>query len=191
MEKKIRGKKGKYNIGDRIEMLLIIGREYPKKVYKQGKKLAFKCKCDCGNEILIHGGNIGKAVSCGCYRRNPQPKRRKPRLHLATHMFREYKHGAKLRGKEFNLTKEEFTELIYKACYYCGTEHSMEKIIYSRSKSPWVYKCNGVDRLDNTLGYTNSNSVSCCKICNQAKHTFSAEEFLSWIKKVYDFQSYK
>jgi hypothetical protein len=44
---------------------------------------------------------------------------------------------------------------------------------------------NGIDRLDNTIGYIEGNVVSCCDICNYSKHTKGYIEFLSWIDKVY------
>jgi hypothetical protein len=39
---------------------------------------------------------------------------------------------------------------------------------------------NGIDRLDNALGYTTANSVPCCKPCNQAKNDRSVDEFRDW-----------
>lgn len=36
---------------------------------------------------------------------------------------------------------------------------------------------NGVDRIDNLVGYTDGNCVPCCQSCNIAKNSFSVEEF--------------
>lgn len=33
----------------------------------------------------------------------------------------------------------------------------------------FLYFYNGIDRLDNTKGYTPENSVACCKHCNSLK----------------------
>lgn len=35
----------------------------------KGKKTMWRCKCDCGNETVVAGGNLtnGHIVSCGCY----------------------------------------------------------------------------------------------------------------------------
>ena len=48
-------------------------------------------------------------------------------------------------------------------------------------------RVNGIDRIDSNIGYTKENSVSCCKFCNTAKSTMSRDEFLKWIKKVYEY----
>ena len=45
--------------------------------------------------------------------------------------------------------------------------------------SDHVLKCNGVDRVDNTKGYSVDNSVPCCKFCNTAKHTMSEGDFFT------------
>ena len=48
-----------------------------------------------------------------------------------------------------------------------------------------IYIYNGIDRIDNNKGYTIDNIVPCCHICNQAKSSFTLQEFQDWIEKVY------
>ena len=55
--------------------------------------------------------------------------------------------------------------------------------------SDYVLKCNGIDRIDSSKGYTVENSVACCKYCNTAKNTMSVDEFLKWIGRVYEFNN--
>ena len=43
----------------------------------------------------------------------------------------------------------------------------------------------GIDRKDNTLGYTLENSVPCCPTCNFAKRGLSVIEFIEWARRVY------
>ena len=35
---------------------------------KEGKKIKWKCRCDCGNETVVNGENLvsGHTKSCGC-----------------------------------------------------------------------------------------------------------------------------
>lgn len=47
------------------------------------------------------------------------------------------------------------------------------------------FKYNGVDRVDNSIGYTDDNCVSCCKICNNSKSALDLSEWKKWIEKVY------
>lgn len=78
-----------------------------------------------------------------------------------------YKRGAKARGYEWNLSDEEFRELFTGDCYYCGDANAQ-----------------GVDRVDNDLGYELSNCESCCKWCNQAKMDESMEMFIMKCQQV-------
>lgn len=87
--------------------------------------------------------------------------------------FRSYKHCAKKRNLVFELLIEEFADIIRNPCIYCG---ETDKI--------------GIDRIDNNLGYTLSNSKPCCKLCNYMKRTNSVDEFLEHIKKVYTYLNY-
>jgi hypothetical protein len=54
-------------------------------------------------------------------------------------------------------------------CYYCG-------------KAP----ANGIDRIDSSRKYEKGNVVSCCSTCNYGKREMSTDEFLSWIRRVYE-----
>lgn len=53
-------------------------------------------------------------------------------------------------------------------CSYCGSE----------------IKTIGIDRVDNSIGYSMNNSVSCCIICNRMKRNYKVEEFINHCKKV-------
>jgi hypothetical protein len=74
-----------------------------------------------------------------------------------------YQDGANKRGLLFEFTFEEFTNAFWqKPCAYCG-----EKL-----------RTVGVDRVDNALGYTVTNTVPCCSTCNFMKLKTSREEFI-------------
>jgi hypothetical protein len=47
-----------------------------------------------------------------------------------------------------------------------------------------VFKHNGIDRYDSSMGYCSANSVSCCSICNRAKSNLLPSEFEGWIERV-------
>lgn len=92
-----------------------------------------------------------------------------------------YKSSAKNRGLEFNLSRDSFSILILSQCHYCGAAASST---IKRSRNPKhdrVLTCNGIDRVDNSMGYTIDNCVTCCLQCNQAKLDYSLDEFESWI----------
>ena len=143
--------------------------------------------CDCGNTRLLSARDVvpGKTTACGCMSQG-----RTKRYHNDDRAFRamynSYKNAAKYRNFCFELTQEEFHSLTQRNCTYCGMEPTHEHRV-SRHRSK--YFSNGVDRVDNSLGYTKGNSAPCCKICNHAKHTMSATEFTAWLDRVAKFRT--
>lgn len=91
----------------------------------------------------------------------------------AVNIVNDVKYKAKQRGKLWGLTHEQAYRLIIGDCIYCG------------HKPSWPKTRNGIDRYNNSIGYTPENSVSCCFSCNSAKGTRSFHEFREWINKVY------
>lgn len=95
-------------------------------------------------------------------------------------VYYKYKVSAEKRNYEFNIDVDIFHELITKPCHYCGDlETSVEK-----SKAGFEYKYTGLDRIDNSKGYTIDNVVPCCKICNQMKSNLSYKDFIDKIKLI-------
>jgi len=84
--------------------------------------------------------------------------------------YSSYKKGAMSRHLAFSLTKEEFANISMKNCVYCGC------------KGP-----NGIDRINNTKGYSNENCVPACKHCNYAKGNLSSKDFYTWLKRIINF----
>ncbi len=78
--------------------------------------------------------------------------------------IKKYKQDAARRGKTFNLSDETARFLLTHPCAYCGFWSSV--------------KLNGIDRRDNSKGYTEDNCVSCCDVCNFGKGTKTEAEFI-------------
>lgn len=88
--------------------------------------------------------------------------------------FSEYKHRANNKELPFEITPDEF--LIYinnNNCYICG-------------KQPTATHKNGIDRVNNTLGYIKENIQSCCSECNYMKNKFDYNEFMNKIENIYN-----
>lgn len=79
-----------------------------------------------------------------------------------------YKQGAKSRNLEWTLTDNQFMALWQVPCHYCG--EPIDTI--------------GLDRLDNTKGYTPDNVGTCCFTCNRMKGNMTTDEWLAHIRKV-------
>lgn len=117
-----------------------------------------------------------------CYRKdNPQvvekikSYQRANRKAIATNIGNRYAAArlqAKNRGIFFSLTKDEYTRLSERACFYCGS-----------SISTGV----GLDRIDNNkkVGYVLTNVLPCCGICNSIRgDKLSVGETLSAVDAV-------
>lgn len=96
-------------------------------------------------------------------------------------LFCRYKQTAKRRKVSFDLTILEFRILVERSCHYCGDAPAQ----VARAKSGETLKYNGVDRVNNSLGYSVENSVSCCGVCNRWKSSMSRDEFLKHIEKIF------
>ena len=96
-------------------------------------------------------------------------------------VLRQYKAAAKRRDLSFNLTTEKFRELTKQNCFYCGKIPSQ---IMRHPELNGGYTYNGIDRIDNTVGYFLNNCVPCCYTCNRAKGQMTQEEFYNWAERV-------
>lgn len=153
------------------------------------------CRCECGNEKEVQQPALlqGSSRSCGCFKRDllfeHNAKGKLPNGEAAFNaLVGRYRWHAEDRGLEFSLTKEKVLELTQSNCKYCDLEPLQCYKINSGEK--YIY--NGIDRVNNTLGYTEENSVPCCKMCNLAKRTLTLEQFTAWIArlvKVYNLKS--
>lgn len=160
---------------ERLSVISFIG-------INKNKKAEWLCQCECGNTKIVEGKMLrdGTIKSCGCLwvESISLPKGEAS----FNHFYLEYELGAKKRGIEFNLSKDEFKLLTSRVCYYCGSEPIERN---SSNSVNGKYVGNGIDRVENKAGYVISNCVSCCKSCNVAKATMSKYEFLDLIRKIY------
>lgn len=95
-------------------------------------------------------------------------------------LYKNYERKAKGRNKPFNLSYKEFYFIINQDCLYCGLPPTKE---YNNSGTlTHTILHNGIDRWDNSIGYTFTNTVPCCWQCNRTKLELSLEEFLDYIQ---------
>lgn len=151
-----------------------------------------KVQCDCGNvkEIQLNNINGGHSVSCGVGNCKVPPNKNKRSVDTTYNLiFGGYKRGAVARELEFKLDIEQFKSFLHKNCYYCDSEPSNLYAVKNkdgevRAGLPVTY--NGIDRLNNNIGYVYDNCITCCDTCNKMKHAYGYDFFLSHIKKIYE-----
>ena len=145
----------------------------------------WECICDCGNITVVAVESLKRGLtnSCGCIW---DERMKKPVGESSTHkLFVQYKRDAKRRGYEFSLTNEEFIEMIFNNCYYCGESPNRET---NNKGVNGNIAYNGIDRVDNTVGYVKDNVVTCCMDCNYSKLDRSVTDFKNWIMRVAEHQ---
>jgi len=90
--------------------------------------------------------------------------------------YNEYKRRANNKSLLFELTNDEYVELIAGNCYLCGRDGSDNLT-------------NGIDRIDNKLGYIMSNLNSCCGSCNYIKKDIGLNELFEKMLMIYNKHS--
>jgi hypothetical protein len=135
----------------------------------------------CGTEITeLLDGKRNKVQRCAeCYAKlkvveeNRGPRNRnyleEKKANLEKYLL-SYIQCAKTRNIAFELTKEQFEQIVITACYYCGSYNDKEVI--------------GIDRLNSSRKYTLENCVPCCKTCNFMKGTLSKNAFITQAHKI-------
>lgn len=119
-------------------------------------------------------------------------KDRKNQMALRKNYYREYISNAIKRAIPFNLTFDQFNNLISQNCAYCGQEPYVHESMIKRAKlNEPMLKCVGVDRVDSDKFYDIDNCVPCCEECNKMKLNMTTEKFLGHINKIHDYQEQK
>lgn len=154
---------------------------------KQYTAVYWKCSCDCGKEFWSRSSllNAGRTTSCGCLRRERFEKyamnggRSKRPLGERTiwALFSTYSAGAERRGIPFDMSFDMFKEVTSSECFYCGACPTEEYGPFRRKGESGV-KLMGIDRVDNSVGYTDDSVVPCCTICNLMKRDLTVDEFV-------------
>jgi len=151
------------------------------KVKKIGRAMCRLCYCDCGKKTWQATNHLtsGHTKSCGCLLGE---FKKLPHGRAARNVVLDgYKRGAKSRGFCWRLSDKSFDTLTSASCYYCGSPPNNMRNT-RRMNGAFVHS--GIDRKDNSKGYTKKNCVSCCKICNRAKSGMGFDDFMSWIRRL-------
>ena len=101
-------------------------------------------------------------------------------------LYAQYRSNAQIRNIEFKLNKTEFKYIISMRCFYCGEEPKETGTSKHINNSDIIVKNNGIDRIDNSKGYTSNNVVACCSKCNMMKKNLNVFEFIHHINKIHN-----
>ena len=163
---------------NRFVVLKLVGRE--------DNRTLWLCRCDCGVEKVLCGGNIKRTESCGCIQKERAAAR------LTTHgmsrtradrFLKGAKHRAKRMGLPINLTIHLVAELLRKTknCPICGIT-----LATGKDNSRGNMANASLDKLIPSLGYVQGNVNIICRRCNMIKLNASSDELrhiADWIDK--------
>lgn len=172
--------------GQRFGRLLVVALH--SRGDQQGSR--WSCLCDCGKTTIRKAAAMkrGSVRSCGCLARETTSRLRRHEYGMASmrHAYRNYINSAKKRNLSFNLTIETFRDITIRPCSYCGIEPEQ---VTNRPESHGLYVHNGIDRVDNGIGYESDNCVPCCKRCNRAKSNMSNDSWTKWLQRIVAYQT--
>lgn len=87
-------------------------------------------------------------------------------------VFKMYERRAAQRNLIFQISLDDFLNIVQQPCVFCGEENSPR----------------GVDRRDSRVGYILTNCQSCCQPCNSMKSDSIEYLFLNQVKKIAAYQ---
>lgn len=121
--------------------------------------------------FLQHNAEIMKH-----WRENNQTHLREWRMQNVSSRLNGLKQQGLKKGYTWEIDDEYAKTLMSSRCFYCDY---------------YDPKCvNGIDRMDNKLGYKNDNVVSCCKFCNFIKKGLDSHTFVERCKHISCTHSY-
>lgn len=155
--------------------------------------------CSCGGKKKVVGSSLkkGDTKSCGCLKREIDKIKQKNiltpiakgnknrRLDFGeacfNRLYSQYSNSAQKRKYSFNISKEEFKEITQKKCYLCRASPS-NNMLNKKENGNYIY--NGVDRVNNKIGYEIENCRSCCGVCNYIKKDMNLFQFLDLVERI-------
>lgn len=181
--------------GRKFGKLTALSYEISKFQNKRGVKQSivhWNCLCECGNLKKIRSFDLSQGrESCGCANKS-QIKFQDRKSLLIKKLY-----AANIREKNFRslgnyniLSLKQFEILCQMDCIYCGRkpENKMRDVKKGRKVTDFVLYYNGLDQIVPQGGYQLENVVPCCQICNRAKNDGTVEEFIFYLKNLWNYK---
>lgn len=147
--------------------------------------------CSCGNDFKLRETNSFESfddLRCGNCKRLSRVKD----YIGERYVFRRIKWDAKKAGRSFNLSFDWFIEQCHLPCHYCNRKDINSVTVSSKIPGEVLlanFRYNGLDRVDNSVGYEETNCVPCCVVCNRAKNSMPYNEFIEYIRGLVNHQN--
>lgn len=143
------------------------------------------CICSCGKRKQVLADNLIRGVSNGCGHDRPagvKPRRFTRMERVVRDLFSVNRSAAKKRGYSWSLTVDDCSRIFLSPCFYCGAKPSKAYVLKDGRRGCY----NGIDRVNNDVGYEPGNVVPCCSPCNYAKRTMPFRSWRAWVRRLAD-----
>lgn len=141
--------------------------------------------CPVCNKIFISTSNRFKEIN-SCYECRGEFKKVSSEESTLKHLYSGVKGRRRSKERGFDLSFDQFKELVTSKCHYCGSNGYVSKGHREWSANVLV---NGLDRVDSSRGYLYNNVVPCCRVCNSAKSDMTYKEFIDWIDAMINYRT--
>lgn len=170
---------------------------YPTRSGGGGVGMFWMAQCDCGAMKEVRGSEakLGYIKTCGkceyhshlVVEASKKSALNKDPNRPLRDAYTSYVKGALNRNLEWKLTPEQFEEIVTQNCTYCKAPPK-EHYRKARKGKGRGFKLirNGIDRINNQVGYTLDNCTACCTVCNRMKGAMDIIEFAQQIKRMND-----
>lgn len=128
--------------------------------------------CPMCKETFIANRSDKRFCKRWCYRNDPinkakyrtrTDKNRDDRKYSYKWRLQRLKHKSKSKNYKLDINLDTYTSLLDKGCHYCYSLLNKETGA-------------GLDRVDNSKGYTLDNVIPCCGKCNQVRNVHLTKE---------------
>ena len=171
------------SIGKKFSHLTVLG----KGIQYHPSRVSLNVQCDCGTikTVLLRSLLSGGTRTCGQCDLHYKLPRNIGNTNLSDDIknrllktaYSKIKSSAKGRNIDFELSLEIIIKLIQLSCFACGDQWS--SYVTQRYKGErYTLYYNGLDRINNNLGYTANNVITLCKPCNRIKNDQNLEDML-------------
>lgn len=162
---------------------------------EKSKRTLWKCKCDCGTEVIVRSDCLrtakssGSTKSCGCAGIQRRGKEAPTWLgvgDISGSKWASFRCGAKIRNLEFSISLEYAWDLFLRQNKKCALTN--RDIFFSNNKSQ-IGSTASLDRIDSSRGYIEGNVQWVHFKINIMKMDMSTKEFISFCSEVVDHSS--
>lgn len=147
-----------------------------------GKHVKWRCRCDCGNEVITYSNHLSRVVHPKC--RQCSDKARRSQLELKNYIWYSICRGASGRGLELSIDRDWAYNLFLRQNRTCALSGAEIKFASCAAEHKAGGTTASLDRIDSAKGYARDNVQWVHKTINLMKLRHSNDEFFDWCRKV-------